>query len=63
MMKADITYLKTGLFTTFFPESKEGETIYNEIIEQNGSPKIFTRDLKNTLYQIKKAGYWISRVN
>ena len=60
-MKPDLTYLKTGFFTTFFPESKDGENVYKEMIEQNGSPKILTRDLKNTLYQIKKAGYSVQK--
>lgn len=60
-MSPDITYLKTGFFTTFFSETKEGDKIYKEIIEQNGSPKILTRDLKNVLYQIKNAGYTVKK--
>lgn len=61
MQKIDLTYLTTGFFTVFFPESKEGETAYKEIIKQNESPKILTRDLKNVLYQLKKAGYIVKK--
>lgn len=57
----DLTYLKTGLFTTFFAESKGGEIAYKEMIEQNKSPKILTRDLKNVLHQLKTAGYTVRR--
>lgn len=59
--KTDLTYLTTGFFTVFFPESKQGETAYKEMIEQNSSPKILTRDLKNVLYQLKKAGYIVKK--
>ena len=57
----DLTYNTTGIFTTFFPESKQGEIIYSEIIQQNGSHKILTIHLKNVLYQIKKAGYNVKK--
>ena len=60
-MVIDLTYNTTGIFTTFFSESKQGEVIYNQMIEQNGSPKIYTIHLKNVLYQIKKAGYSVKK--
>tara|TARA_R100000781_G_scaffold113591_1_gene82401 strand:+ start:9037 stop:9273 length:237 start_codon:yes stop_codon:yes gene_type:complete len=60
-MAIDLTYLTTGFFTTFFPESKEGEAAYKEMIEQNESPKILTRDLKNVLHQLRKAGYSVKK--
>lgn len=60
-MQIDLTYLTTGFFTTFFPESKSGEIAYCEMIEQNKSPKILTRDLKNVLYQLKNAGYNVKK--
>lgn len=61
-MQIDLTYLTTGFFTTFFPESKQGEIAYCEMIEQNKSPKILTRDLKIVLHQLKKAGYKVKKV-
>jgi len=61
-MQIDLTYLTTGFFTTFFPESKQGEIAYYEMIEQNKSSKILTRDLKIVLYQLKKAGYVVRKV-
>lgn len=60
-MNPDLTYLTTGFFTTFYPESKQGETVYKEMIEQSRSPKILTRDLKTVLYQIRKAGYTVKK--
>ena len=60
-MITDLTYNTTGIFTTFYPESKQGEVIYNQMIEQNGSPKIYTIHLKNVLCQIKKAGYSVKK--
>lgn len=60
-MAIDLTYLTTGFFTTFFPESKSGETAYKEMIEQNDSPKILTRDLKTVLYQLRKSGYSVKK--
>lgn len=60
-METDLTYLTTGLFTTFFPESKDGEVVYSQMIEQYGSPKVFTRDLKSTIKQMRDAGYKVSK--
>lgn len=60
-MAVDLTYNTTGFFTSFYPETKEGEKAYNHIIEVCGSPKILTRDLKITLHQLKKAGYIVKK--
>ena len=61
-MAPDITYLTTGLFTSFYPESKEGEQAYSEFLEQNeGNNKIFTIHLKTVLYQFRKAGYIVRK--
>lgn len=62
-MNIDLTYKTTGFFTVFFPETKEGETAYNEMCNTlgNNSAKILTRDLKTTLYQLKKAGYKVAK--
>jgi hypothetical protein len=62
-INTDLTYLKTGFFTVFFPQTKEGEEAYNEMCYTlgNNSAKILTRDLKNVLSQLKKAGYKVRK--
>lgn len=61
--KTDLTYLTTGLFTVFFPESEQGDDAYYHICEvvKNSSAKILTRDLKNTLHQLRKSGYIVRK--
>ena len=54
----DLTYLKQGIFTAFFPESKAGEIAFQQILSTTeGTGKIYTMHLKSTLAQLKKAGY------
>jgi len=61
-MKNDLTYLNQGLFTAFFPESPAGDKVWQEIASQtDGTGKIFTIHLKNTLKQLKKAGFKIAK--
>lgn len=61
-MKTDLTYLNQGLFTAFFPDSPAGEKVWQEIAsETNGTGKIFTMHLKNTLKQLRKAGFKITQ--
>ena len=58
----DLTYLTTGLFTTFFVESESGAVAYKELLEQNEkSNKIFTHNLKPVLSQLRSAGYKVSK--
>lgn len=59
----DLTYLTTGLFTVFFPETKDGEYAFKTMCEElgNNSAKILTRDLKSTLKQLRKAGYTVGK--
>jgi hypothetical protein len=58
----DLTYLHQGIFTVFFPESKSGEAAWREIASKTeGSGKIFTMHLKDTLKQLRKAGFTIAK--
>jgi len=62
-MKPDLTYRTSGLFTTFFAESKPGEDAWRTLAEQtNGTGKIFTIHLKSMLQQLRAAGYKVSKV-
>ena len=58
----DLTYITTGLFTAFIPESPAGIEAYNEIASHNsGVANIFTAHLKSTLSQLRKAGYTVRK--
>lgn len=58
----DIYYIEQGLFTTFIPNTKDGEMLWNSIAKENkGVAKIFTTHLKSTLKQIKDAGYSVRK--
>jgi len=58
----DLEYLKEGLFTSFFPLTKEGEEAWREIAAQTeGTGKVFTRHLPAALSQLRKAGFSVSK--
>lgn len=61
-MKTDLEYLTTGLFTSFFPNTRNGEEAWREIAKQtDGTGKIFTMHLKDTLKQLRKAGLVVKK--
>jgi hypothetical protein len=61
-MKTDLTYLKQGMFTAFFPESREGEDAWRAIAKQTeGTGKVFTVQLPAVLAQLRKAGYTVKQ--
>lgn len=57
MKKYDLEYLEQGLFTAFFPLTREGEMVWAELDPEHGTGKIFTIQLKITLFNLRKAGY------
>jgi len=58
----DITYTSDSLFTTFYPESKAGETAWREIANQmQGVAKVLNQHREATLYQLRKAGYKVKK--
>lgn len=57
----DLTYFTKGPFIGFIANTDEGEKIYTEMHEQNGSATIHAKHLKTVLHQIKKAGYTVSK--
>jgi len=61
-MQTDLTCLTQGLFTTFFPNTKAGEEAWREIaLKTEGTGKIFTIHLKDTLRQLKAAGLSVKK--
>lgn len=60
---SDLTYLKQGFFTVFFPQSKAGEIAWNELASvTQGTGKIPTIQLPHFLENLRKAGYTVHRV-
>lgn len=60
--KADLEYKTEGMFTSFIPNTPEGEQIWKAIAAQNeGVGKIFTFHLDSTLRQIRAAGYVVRK--
>lgn len=53
----DIIYLRVGLYTLFYPLTKDGEYIFNVM----GGEPILTIHEKNVLAQIRKAGYSVRK--
>jgi hypothetical protein len=60
---SDLTYLKQGFFTVFFPQSKAGEIAWNELASvTQGTGKIPTIQLPQFLENLRQAGYTVHKV-
>ena len=65
----DITYIDQGLFTAFIPQTKAGEDAFREICRVQGelsgtddhTGKVFTIHAKQTIQQLRKAGYKVGK--
>lgn len=63
--KYDIEYTtQDGLVYSFYPLTKAGEDVWNEMdsIEGMESGKVFSFQLQEVLYHLKKAGYSVRRM-
>lgn len=50
------------MFTTFYPESKEGEMVWKEIAEKmNGVAKVLNFEANAIIQQIRNAGYIVKK--
>ena len=59
---ADLHYINQGLFTVFIPISKAGEQAWNEMATvTDGTGKVLTMQAKDYIYQLRKAGYKVSK--
>jgi len=62
MENPDLTYLKQGFFTTFYPETPEGkEAWYKIAAHTEGTGSIFTLHLKQTLRMLRSKGYIVRK--
>lgn len=58
----DLTYRDDGLFTRFFPETNEGEKVWNEMAEQYGGvAAVLSIQAKSVIAQIRRAGYSVAK--
>ena len=59
----DITYINQGLFTAFIPQTKAGEDAFREICRVQGdhTGKVLTIHAKQTIQQLRKAGYKVGK--
>ncbi len=60
-MQADLTYITTGLFTRFMPETKAGEAAWNEMAKDDGCAVVLSIHAKNVISQLRKAGYSVAK--
>jgi hypothetical protein len=59
---SDLTYTKDSMFTTFFAENESGVIAYNEAAKTlGGTFKIFNIHFDSVIYQLKNAGYTVSK--
>lgn len=56
----DLTYITTGLFTRFVPNTKAGEEAYREMANHDAT-SILTMHLTSVLAQLRKAGYSVAK--
>lgn len=61
-MITDLTYTEDWLFTRFWPETPEGEKLWNEIARQNdGTATVLTIHAPAVIQQIRAAGFKITK--
>ena len=58
---SDLIYTSNGFFTRFIANTKEGEEAYNEIYRVTGDGAVRNDHLKQTLNQLRKAGYKVTK--
>lgn len=61
-MKADIEYVKCGMFVTFVPNTTEGEHLWKQLAEATeGTGKVLAMHAKQAINDIRKAGYTVRK--
>lgn len=57
----DLSYLSSGLFTTFFPETPAGADAWRVIAAGDGCGAVLTIHLPSVLAQLRKAGLSVGK--
>lgn len=60
----DLTYTQDKMFTTFYPESKDGELAWNEMAEKmNGVAKVMNCEANNVIANLRRYGYKVKKAD
>jgi hypothetical protein len=57
----DLTYTQDKMFTRFIPVTTDGENLWRQMVEQNGSAVVLNVEANLVMAQIRKAGYKVSK--
>ena len=62
-MKTDLSYTIGDMFTTFYPDTPEGEIAWKELAEvTDGTGKVFNQQKDSVLLKLRKAGYTVRKM-
>lgn len=57
---ADISYIQDGMFTTFIPNTKAGESVWREMaVQDDGTGKVLNAHAADVIRQIRGKGYTV----
>ena len=57
----DLSYINTGLYTRFVPNTTAGEAAWRVMASQDGCGAILSVHLPQVLAQLRKAGYSVEK--
>lgn len=62
-METDVTYTRDSFFTTFYANTKDGESVLNALIvaDCGDCSKVFNNLAPSIILQIKQAGYTVRK--
>lgn len=61
MKTPDLTYITSGLFTRFVPNSSEGEEAWRVMREANGNAVVLSIHSETVIGQLRRAGYSVAK--
>lgn len=57
----DLSYINTGMFTRFIPNTPAGEDAWRVMALEDGCVAVLTMHLDSVLRQLRKAGYSVGK--
>lgn len=60
-MQSDLTYITSGLFTRFYPNTRAGEAAWKEMAQQTGCAAVLSIHAKGVIGQLRAAGYSVGK--
>lgn len=58
----DISYKTDGMFTRFYPESTQGESVWREMADKmDGGAAVLNFEAARVIAEIRKAGYKVAK--